>query len=208
MDGQNPDDREFFRRPPVPRPSGKVSLIRDVKHRWGSSYNMFERAWELKKALRKWIKADGNDRFRNLSVQDSEWKKISHILSCLQPFSILTTVIGTTLQVSIHSVFRLFNWLFDEIEKIEKNLKKKRGKEETELLTALKAGKEKLAIYYGKTSGIYGRFFNLATLLDPSIRKGLYQVSFFIDLSLKFITDLILTIFYRMQAGMSSVMDI
>jgi hypothetical protein len=143
---------------------------------------MFERAWELKKAIRKWIKADGNDRFKNLYIQDSEWKKVTNILSCLQPFSKLITAISTTLQVSIHSVFRLFNWLFDEIEKIEKNLKKKKGKEKTEaaeLLEALNAAKEKLMIYYGKTSGIYGRFFNLATILDPSLRKELYQVSFF-----------------------------
>jgi hypothetical protein len=72
----------------------------------------------------------------------------------------------------------LFNWLFDEIEKIERTLKRKKGKEEAELLQALMTAKEKLIIYYGKTSDIYDCFFNLATILDLSIWKTLYQVCF------------------------------
>ena len=44
---------------------------------------MFERAWELKKTIQKWIKADDNDWFKNLYVQDSKWKKVTNIFSCL-----------------------------------------------------------------------------------------------------------------------------
>ena len=103
---------------------------------------------------------------------------MTNILYYLQSFSMLTTAIDTTLQVSIHVVFQLFSWLFDQIEKIEKNLKKKREKEKTKLLETLNIAKKKLIIYYEKTFNIYDYFFNLATILNPSIKKILYQISF------------------------------
>ena len=130
---------------------------------------------------------------------------MTNILSCLHSFSILTTLISTTLQVNVHVVFQLFSWLFDEIKKIEKNLKKRREKEKIELLEALKKAKKKLMIYYEKTLNIYDCFFNLAIILNSSIRKILYQI---IDLSLLFITDTLLTVFYRIQAGMTVMTDI
>ena len=130
---------------------------------------------------------------------------MTNILSCLHSFSILTTLISTTLQVNVHVVFQLFSWLFDEIKKIEKNLKKRREKEKIELLEALKKAKKKLMIYYEKTLNIYDCFFNLAIILNSSIRKILYQI---IDLSLLFITDTLLTVFYRIQAEMTVMTDI
>ena len=59
----------------------------------------------------------------------------------------LTILIDITLQVSVHSVFQSFSWLFDRIEDIEKELKKNK-KEKTELLQDLAAAKKKLEIYY------------------------------------------------------------
>ena len=128
-----------------------------------------------------------------------------NILSCLQSFSILITLINTTLQVSVHVVFQLFSWFFDEIEKIEKNLSKKKEKKKTELLKTLNEAKKKLIIYYEKTSDIYDCFFNLVIILNSSIRKILYQI---MNLSLLFITDILLTVFYRIQAEMTDVMNI
>jgi hypothetical protein len=183
MDLQKPADREPFSAKDS-HSSQKVRLIRDVPTRWGSTYAMIKRAWELKKTIRRWLRADGQERFKNLFIHDSEWKKVADIIHILEPFEILTSLIGTTLRVSVHSVFRSFSWLFDKIEDIADELEERTGTEKIELLEALNAAKEKLQIYYGKTSGIYGRFFNLATVLDPSIRLELYNVSFSVELSL------------------------
>jgi len=128
-----------------------------------------------------------------------------NILSCLQSFSILITLIDITLQVNVHVVFQLFSWLFDEIKKIEKNLKKKRQKKKIKLLKTLNETKKKLIIYYEKTSDIYDHFFNLVIILNSSIKKMLYQI---MNLSLLFITDILLTVFYRIQAEMTDMMNI
>ena len=130
---------------------------------------------------------------------------MSNIFSCFWFFAILTTLINIIFQVSVHVVFQLFNWLFNEIEKIEKNLSKKKEKKKTELLETLNAEKKKLMIYYEKTSNIYDCFFNLAIILNSSIRKTLYQI---MNLLLLFITNILLTVFYKIQAEMIDMINI
>jgi len=130
---------------------------------------------------------------------------VTNIFSYLWSFSILIILIDIILQVSIHVVFQLFSWLFDEIEEIEKNLSKKKEKKKIELLEILNETKKKLMIYYEKTSDIYNHFFNLVIILNSLIRKTLYQI---MNLSLLFITDILLTVFYRIQAEMTDVINI
>ena len=53
----------------------------------------------------------------------------------------LTILIDITLQVSIYNVFHLFNWFFDKIEDLKKELKKNE-QEKTELFQALAVTKK------------------------------------------------------------------
>ena len=94
----------------------------------------------------------------------------------------LTVLIDIILQVSIHNVFCSFNWFFDTIENIEKELKKNE-QEKTELFQALAVTKKKLMIYYEKTSDVYDHFFNFATILNSLIKLNLYKMSLFMNLS-------------------------
>ena len=94
----------------------------------------------------------------------------------------LTILIDIILQVSIHNVFCSFNWFFDRIENIEKELKKNK-QEKTEFLQALAVTKKKFMIYYEKTSDVYDCFFNFAIILNLSIKLNLYKMGFFMNLS-------------------------
>ena len=94
----------------------------------------------------------------------------------------LTVLINIILQVSVYNVFCSFNWLFDRIEDIEKELKKNE-QEKTELLQAFAIAKKKLMIYYEKTSDVYNYFFNFAIILNLSIKLNLYKMSLFMNLS-------------------------
>jgi hypothetical protein len=189
MNCQNSDDQKLFQCDRFNHSLKKIRLIQDMKIRWESSYEMLEKAWKLKKIIQKWIKAENNNQFQNLFIQNSEWKKIVKILKILQSFHTLTILIDIILQVSVHSVFQSFSWLFDRIEDIEKELKKNK-KEKTELLQDLTAAKKKLKIYYEKTSDLYDYFFNFATILNSSIKLNLYKMSLFMNLSHWFITEL------------------
>lgn len=181
---QDPDDREY-RNPEhaLKRRNHKtrVTLIQDVVTRWGSSYNMLERSWEMKMAIRKWLQADTNkQKYVMLQMKDEEWKQVEALLDVLKPFEQLTQAIGTTLGVSVHEVFRLYNWLFDQIESSIKHWKAQipHCLYAEELVRALRAARNKLDYYYAKTDNERGVFYNLATLLDPLKKQSLYEVSY------------------------------
>jgi hypothetical protein len=174
---QDPDDRAF--RDPKKSSSIRVGLIQDVKTRWGSVYNMLERAWEMKIAIHKWINLDMNRfRYSVLQLKEEEWTLVDDLLNILQPFSIITSAIGTTLEVSVHQMFQLYNWLFEQLEKVGDiwRARAHRSKHAEELVRAIDAAREKLAEYYGKTDGVTGTFYNLATILNPSTKLSLYEV--------------------------------
>ena len=93
----------------------------------------------------------------------------------------LTILIDIILQVSVHNMFCSFNWLFNKIEDIEKELKKNE-QEKTEFFQVLAVAKKKFMIYYEKTSDVYNHFFNFATILNLSIKLNLYKMSLFMNL--------------------------
>ena len=144
---------------------------------------MLERAWEMKAAIRKWLNLDVNRRrYAVLVMKDEEWGLVDDLLKILQPFSLITTAIGTTLDVSIHQIFQLYNWLFEQLEAAKETWKTKarNSKYADELLRAIEAAHNKLAEYYGKTDGDSGTFYNLDAILNPSTKLSLYEVSIFV----------------------------
>ncbi|KAL2005531.1 hypothetical protein VTN00DRAFT_2742 [Thermoascus crustaceus] len=139
---------------------------------------MLERAWEMKSAIRKWLNLDANKtRYGMLHLKDEEWVQVDSLLQILAPFSQLTTAIGTTLDISVHEMFRLYNWLFDQLESAEKKWKgqARSMKYAYELVQAIAAACEKLSEYYGKTEGDTGTFYNLASILNPTNKLTLYK---------------------------------
>jgi hypothetical protein len=174
---QDPDDRAF--RDSKASSSIRVGLIQDVKTRWGSAYDMLERAWEMKTAIRKWLNLSMNkQRYMVLQLKEEEWDLVDDLLKILQPFSRITTAIGTTLEASVHQMFQLYNWLFEQLESAQRiwKAKARHSKYAEELVQAIQAACEKLAEYYGKTEGDTGTFYNLAAILNPSTKLSLYEV--------------------------------
>jgi hypothetical protein len=146
---------------------------------------MLERAWEMKSAIRKWLNLEANKgRYGMLHLKDEEWTQVDTLLQILAPFSQLTTAIGTTLDVSVHEMFRLYNWLFEQLEDAGKEWKSKarRVKYAEELVHAIEAAREKLSEYYGKTDGDTGTFYNLASILNPTNKLTLYKVCHWVAL--------------------------
>lgn len=131
---------------------------------------MLKRAWELKDAIRKFLShPDIRKEYATLMMSEDEWKMVDILLNVLKPFNDVTTGISTNLEPSIHEVFRLYNWVFDEIAKSrELFLKEPLDLVSIGRLTeALQAAEEKLKSYYAVTDNDRGLFYNLGTILDP-----------------------------------------
>jgi hypothetical protein len=174
---QDPGDRAF--RDPSRASLVRVGLIQDAETRWGSTYDMLERALEMKITIRKWLNLDTNRRrYSMLCLRDEEWAQVDSLLQILAPFSELTTAIGTTLDVSVHEMFRLYNWLFEQLESAERKWKgqTRRVKYAEELVYAIAAARENLSEYYGRTDGDTEAFYSLASILNPTNKLTLYKV--------------------------------
>jgi hypothetical protein len=137
---------------------------------------MLERIWELQKAVIEWVKKN-RAAYAVLQLNEEEWGHIDVLLELLKPFSQLTFAISTSLDVSVHEVFRLYNWLFEQLEHAKKEWEAKtdvsyRG----ELIKAITAARDKLDEYYSRTDGDHGTFYNLGTVLDPTRKLQYYEV--------------------------------
>ncbi|OQD74460.1 hypothetical protein PENANT_c174G02644 [Penicillium antarcticum] len=104
-----------------------------------------------------------NARIRLLPIQD--------------PFFTLTTLVCRTKDSSIHLVFRIYNKLFDHLERSIRQLRRKKVHWKQLMLSSLEAAKEKLKKYYGETDDIEGNLYAIGTILAPSSKMEFFSTS-------------------------------
>jgi hypothetical protein len=98
-----------------------------------------------------------------------EWRQIEYLLLITQPFFDYTTILSKTKDVTVHSIFSIYNELFTHLEASEKQLKRKAVPWKKRMLKALQAARKKLSVYYIATDKeAYGNIYAIATILSPS----------------------------------------
>lgn len=105
------------------------------------------------------------------------WRQIDYLLCILQPFFMLTTLVCHTKDSNIHLVFRIYNKLFDHLERSMHQLHWKKVPWKQLMLSSLKAAKEKLKKYYGDTDDIEGNLYALGMILAPSSKMEFFSTS-------------------------------
>lgn len=69
----------------------KLGVVQDVEGRWSSTYSMLSRLVRIQEPLIKTLK---NRQRRDLLLTTTEWKIVSELITCLQPFALLTELIS------------------------------------------------------------------------------------------------------------------
>lgn len=62
----------------------------------------------------------------NLKLNQEEWRQIEYLLWLTQPFFKFTTALSKTQDVTIHSIFGIYNRLFGHLDKSIARLRPKR----------------------------------------------------------------------------------
>jgi hypothetical protein len=106
----------------------------------------------------------GHPQFR---LNADEWRQIDYLLCITQPFYKWTTGLSKTKDITIHNIFRIYNLLFDHLERSIRQLRRKKVAWKQAMLRALIAGKEKLSVYYAKTEQVHGDLYAIGTILAP-----------------------------------------
>jgi hypothetical protein len=150
----------------------KVVPIQDVKTRWNSTYLMLKRAKRLQSVFNE-FPSHGN--CPKLRLSQEEWRQIEYLLCLTQPFFKFTTALSKTKDVTIHSIFILYNRLFDHLDKSIYQLRPKKVPWKQLMLSALKAARQKLRDYYAETDNTPNDLYAIGTMVGPSNKFQFFQ---------------------------------
>lgn len=180
----------------------RLSVIRDVKTRWNSTFDMCERALKLREFIDQWLnqeiaqkmtanassivadediaEVDFRD-LKRLRLSHSEWHHLEIITGMLQRFKDATTWLSQTQQPQIQYIWLMYNRLFDFLDtmtqELEEDVENEDGAAWPEIVRKAAAkGRAKLSKYYGSTVGERGFLFNCGTILDPTQKLTAYEV--------------------------------
>ena len=96
--------------------------IQDVRTRWNLTFLMLERAIRIKPALDSYCKL----KWVKMRIRSDEWRQITYLLHITKPFFVFTTALCKTKDITIYSVFNIYNALFQHIESSITKLKQKK----------------------------------------------------------------------------------
>ncbi|QKX61420.1 uncharacterized protein TRUGW13939_08568 [Talaromyces rugulosus] len=142
----------------------KIVPIQDVKTRWNSTFLMLRRAKRLR-AIFSLFCAEYD--CEEMLLSEHEWRQIDYLLCITEPFFDYTTQLSKTRDVTAHYVFKIYNRLFDHLERSQTQLQRKRVPWKKQMLDALDAGRTKLDEYYAQTDTIRGHIYAVSTMLAP-----------------------------------------
>lgn len=114
-------------------------------------------------------------RLTDLMLCHEEWRQIGYLLWITQPFFKFTTALSKTKDVTIHLVFKIYNNLFEHLDGSIAQLQRKKLPWKQNMLTALKAARQKLRDYYAKTEDMHGHLYAIGTALAPDTKLQFFS---------------------------------
>ncbi|KAG0156603.1 hypothetical protein PDIDSM_3784 [Penicillium digitatum] len=115
----------------------KIVPIQDVKTRWNSTFLMLRRAKRLRAIFSLFCTEYDCE---EMLLSEQEWRQIDYLLCITEPFFDYTTQLSKTRDVTAHYVFKIYNKLFDHLERSQAQLRRKRVPWKKQMLEALEAG--------------------------------------------------------------------
>lgn len=113
----------------------------------------------------------------HIQLSQEEWRQVDYLLSITQPFFIFTNVVSKSKDITIHTVFGIYNALFNHIEKSKAQLARKKVNWKTVMLKALSYAKDKLSEYYSATDTIGDDLYAIGTIMAPQNKLEFFQTS-------------------------------
>ena len=148
-------------------PGQGLMPIQDVKTRWNSTFLMLRRAKRLRTAINEYCRQFNCTEFE---LDDEQWRQIDYLIYLTKPFFDFTLALSKTREATSFLVFRIYNQLFEHLEKCKSQLQRKRVPWKQQMLTSLGASHSKLSEYYKKTDHMRGHIYAVCTMLSPDSR--------------------------------------
>ncbi len=152
-------------------------LIQDIYIRWNSMYLMLRQAYQLREFVDLWTEKYCEDfKIAKIKFNESKWFMILLVNNLLNLFYEYTLVMLQTTNADIHLRFRIFNALFNHLEQIEKNIRRSTCSLSAVIVKTCEKVSIKLAKYYVKIEDSNETIYNLANILNSTMKLNLYKI--------------------------------
>jgi hypothetical protein len=111
----------------------------------------------------------------DLRLSEEEWRQVDYLLSITQPFWAFTNEVSKSRDITIHTVFGIYNALFAHLEKSKRQLVRKKVLWKTIMLRALEYARKKLSQYYSATDEVGDDLYAIATIMAPQNKLEFFQ---------------------------------
>jgi hypothetical protein len=101
----------------------RLFLLQDVRTRWNSTFLMLQRAKRVRTELDRYCLIS---ELTEMKLSSDEWQQIDYLLYITEPFYQFTTVLCKTKDITIHTVFLIYNKLFVHLEASIRKLQRKK----------------------------------------------------------------------------------
>ena len=156
-----------------------LKMIQDVKTHWNFICLMLLRALRLQDFIKSYISTHENENitFQKLSLNSKEWKHVQYLVELLKSFAIFTDLLERNHELSINSIYIIYDVLFFHIKDYIIALKRKQRSWKHSLLKVLTQAWIKLFKYYANVSHDRELMYNLENIIDSHQKLDLYNRS-------------------------------
>jgi hypothetical protein len=147
-----------------------VLPIMDVKTRWNSTQELFERSFRLREFTREWLQNPKYAEYRPLFQTQDEWTIVKYVIEVLTPFRYWTLWMLKRHTLTLHHVITVYNDMFDHMDGVMRALSKEKTPWKGDLFFAVKLAGQKLTKYYSAVIPTTSILLICAHILDP-VRK-------------------------------------
>jgi len=111
-------------------PKAKVHIavlpIMDVKTRWHSTLELFERAYGLWEFTCVWLQNPKYAQYQQLFTTQNDWTTVKYLMELFRPFRYWTLWMSKRHTVTLHHVITVYNDVFDHMDGVMRALAKKK----------------------------------------------------------------------------------
>jgi hypothetical protein len=103
------------------------------------------------------------------------WSQIEYLIDLLKSFCLFTKALSTTRTSTINMIFKIYNRLFEHIEKITHRFFRKRVSWKKSLMKTFETTRIKLIKYYNQTQNELNLLYDKAILLHSIIEESMFH---------------------------------
>ncbi len=146
----------------------RLKMIQDIKIRWNFICFMLLKALCLQDFIKSYISTHKNKNItlQKLSFNSEEWKHVRYLVELLKSFAIFTDLLKRNRELSINSIYIIYDVLFFHIKNHMTALKRKQRSWKHLLLKVLTQAWIKLLKYYANVSHDWELMYNLENIID------------------------------------------